>query len=86
MKPISYANYKAIRKMTLNELNRWAGVVWKSGFEDGLDAAYEDVIVEIGTEDLLLAIMSVKGIGEKRARQVMDAILSKAGGDKNDLP
>ena len=53
--------------MSLNEFNRWAGLIWAKGFADGQDMLSEEVIVEIGEEDLLRTVMSVKGIGEKRA-------------------
>lgn len=76
MKPISFQTYKKLCRMSLNEFNRWAGLIWAKGFADGQDMLSEEVIVEIGEEDLLRTVMSVKGIGEKRARQVVEAIVN----------
>lgn len=85
MKPISFQTHKKICKLSLNEFNRWVGSIWASGFADGQDAMSQDVIVEIGEGDLLDAIMSVKGIGEVRARQIVDAIVGYKGTQHGEM-
>lgn len=76
MKPVSYQLFKKLCKMSLNEFNRWVGLIWAKGVRDGQDMLSEEVMVEINEDDLLGVIMSVKGIGEKRAKQVLEAILN----------
>ena len=74
MKPVHFRDYKQIQKMTFNQFNRWVEVLYKSGFEDGLNAGQDNVIAEISDDELMEILLSVKGIGRKRAEQVIEKI------------
>jgi hypothetical protein len=70
--------YDHIRKMDHCQMTLWAESVYKSGFKDGKDSA--DGLTE---EEVKKIILSVKGIGEKKANDIMQAIISagkKEGG------
>lgn len=76
MKLISFATFKKLKGLSLNDFNRWAGVVYKSGFSDGVTWSEEDVISEVSEDELLDTLMSVKGIGRKRAEEAVEKILA----------
>lgn len=57
--------------MSLNELNRWALSLYASGMQDGIEESEKDLVAEISDEKLLEILLSVKGIGPKRADEVM---------------
>lgn len=75
MKPASFSDMKKVQKMTLNQFNRWVECVYKSGMQDGLDTVYEETVAEVAEDDLYEILLSVKGIGPKRADEVMRKIL-----------
>ena len=77
MKPITFQNLKQIKKMSLNELNRWALSLYASGMQDGIEESEKDVVAEISDEKLLEILLSVKGIGSKRADEVMKKIMKE---------
>lgn len=76
MKLISFSTYKKIKGLSLNDFNRWAGSVYKSGFSDGVTWSEEDVVSEISEDELLDVLLSVKGIGQKRAEEAVEKILA----------
>ena len=64
--------------MTLNEFNRWLTFeLYQTAVQEAYEIQQRDVIAEIGEEDLMEAILSVKGIGEKRAEQIIKAIIER---------
>lgn len=77
MKPITFQNLKQIKKMSLNEFNRWALSLYASGMQDGIEESEKDLVAEISDEKLLEILLSVKGIGPKRADEVMKKIMKE---------
>lgn len=77
MKPVTFQTFKRIKKMSLNEINRWASVVYQSGMQDGIDLTNEDIVAEISEDTLREILLSVKGIGPKRADEVIKKILKE---------
>lgn len=77
MKPVSFATMKKLQRMSLNEFNRWIEVVYKQGAQDGIDFVEKETIAEIQENDLYHILLSVKGIGEKRALAVMKKIIGE---------
>ena len=78
MKPVSFSQFKRVRAMTLNEFNRWLTFeLYQTAVQEAYEIQQRDVIAEIGEEDLMEAILSVKGIGEKRAEQIIKAIIER---------
>lgn len=77
MKPITFQIYKQLQKMSLNELNRWALSLYQSGMQDGIDLTNEDIVAEISEDALREVLLSVKGIGPKRADEVIEKILKE---------
>lgn len=75
MKPVSFSELKKLRKMTLNDFNRWITVLYECGFNDGIEKSEEGLISEVDEEQLFGILISVKGIGEKRAREAVDKIM-----------
>jgi hypothetical protein len=61
--------YKNIKKMDHNQMTLWAESMYKSGFEDG-QASVPRLDISLVKKILL----NVKGIGEKKATDVIAAI------------
>ena len=74
MKPASFTTFKKVQKMSLNQFNRWAESVYKHGAQDAIDYIEEQTVAELYEDDLYAVLLSVKGIGEKRANEVMSKI------------
>ena len=77
MKPVSFSAFKKIQHFSLNEFNRWTEVIYKSGFQDGIDAVEEETVAELHENDLYDILLSVRGIGAKRASEVMKKIIGE---------
>ena len=78
MKPVSMREFKRARAMTLNNFNRWLKYeLYEAAVQEAYEIQQRDVIAEIGEEDLYESILSVKGIGEKRAEQIVKAIIER---------
>lgn len=77
LKVMDFATYKKLHKLSLNDTNRWIKSVYASAYDEGQKDMMSECVASL-TEDMLLDILlSVKGIGEKRARQVIDKILTE---------
>lgn len=82
-KPVNMATFNKLRKLSLNDFNRWVAEFYRNAFTDGVRNAQsvaeakEEVIAELPEDVLLEAVKSVSGIGEKRAAKVVEAILQK---------
>lgn len=79
-KQVTFQTFKHLRNMTLRDFNKWLIGVIEASVQTGYDEASKDVILEIGEQELFERIMSVSGIGEKRAKKIMEAIV---GDDTN---
>lgn len=79
-KPVNMATFNKLRKLSLNDFNRWVAEFYRNAFTDGVRSAQsvaDEVIAELPEDVLLEAVKSVSGIGEKRAAKVVEAILQK---------
>ena len=87
-KALDFSSYKKVQKFTLNEMNRWIESVYKDGFDAGYNITQKDLynrmtiepsdLVSAYTDERLMEILlSVKGIGFKRAQQVVDKIMNE---------
>ena len=77
-----------VKKLGLSQFIRWVASIYQSGYDDGWNGAMdsyketnggiaidESVEAEVIDSDLLMEILlSVKGIGKKRAQEVIDKI------------
>jgi len=79
----SISDFKRVQKMSLNDFNRWVSEIYRTGFLDGMEKKDEKIVAEITDDCLLKTMLSVKGIGEKRARQVIDIIMSYGDSDES---
>lgn len=80
MKPANFSTLKLVQKMSLNQFNRWVMSVYQSGFADGLkegEKELDDCIAEMTDDRLMEILLSINGVGEKRAKQIYDAILAE---------
>lgn len=62
-------NYLHIKKMDHHQMSLWAESMYKSGFEDG-QASVPSLDINL----IEKALLSVKGIGEKKAADIIIAI------------
>lgn len=71
-------DWNRVRKMDHCQMTLWAESIYKSGFRDGNESAYGLTIDEMKN-----VILSVKGIGEKMAVTIAEA-LQVALNDRKD--
>lgn len=87
MKPITFAELKRIQKMSLNEFNRWlvglCRAMYQDGFKEG-ESEFDDCAI-ITEERLMEIVLSVKGVGRKRAEQIVNALLSEEISDGTEI-
>ena len=76
-KPLDFKTYQAIRKMSFNDMNRLIASIYSSALQEGINTTNNDVVAELTDDRLYEIIKSVKGIGEKRAREATDKILAE---------
>lgn len=76
-KPVEFALYKKVSKLSYNDFNRWITNMYTIAFKDGADTASlpEDCEAVLSEDRLREILLSVKGIGEKRADEVIEKIL-----------
>ena len=75
-KPVDFNTYKRIVKMPLNQFNRWLTEFWKDAYSQGLregESEFDGDII-IPSDEFEEMLVRVKGIGRKRAEQIMDLI------------
>mgnify|MGYP000883883734 CR=1 FL=1 len=66
---INRKQYQNIKKMDHNQMNLYIQSIYKSGFEDGKAAVPGIDIKSIG-----IVLKSIKGVGEKRAADIVKAL------------
>lgn len=74
---INRKKYQEIRKMDHNQMNKYLNSVYENGYQAGKSDAQVDPVVstvDISSSAVRDAIMQVKGIGEKKAQDIMNAI------------
>ena len=79
MKPISFAQLKKKKKMSLNDFNRWLMELCKAMYSDGFkegESEFDDCAI-VTEERLMEVMLSVKGIGRNRAEQVINILLNE---------
>ena len=69
---IDVDTFRKVRKLGYSQFSAFLNKIYIQAFKDGQKAAEG-----LGTADVKKAIMSVKGIGEKRAEQIMAALEMK---------
>lgn len=79
---ISREQRRTIQKMNASEMTTYLVGVYRSGFEDGAEAMYqqsqEDEVKE-DWEDVLSLIGEVKGVGAKLLRAIDEHVREKMG-------
>jgi hypothetical protein len=74
VKPLTFADLKRIRKMNLNDLNRWVLAIYRQANMDGRAEAMKDVAIW-DPEVLEQKLKEIPQISDKRAAAIMDVIL-----------
>ncbi len=69
---INRKQYQNIKKMDHNQMNLYIQSIYKSGFEDGKAA-----VPGIDIQYIADIVRSVKGVGEKRAADIVKALESE---------
>lgn len=75
-----FNTFKALKRMSFNDFNRWVIEFYHAAFEDGLREGEEewDECVAAMTEDRMLEVfMSVRGIGPVRAKALLATVLQE---------
>lgn len=76
-KPVDFATYKKIQKLSFKDLNLWVTEVYQAGLNDGVQLLDDSIAAEVSDERLLEIMLSVKGIGRNRAEQVIQKLLEE---------
>lgn len=82
-KVADFKTYQLVKKLSFNDFNRWIVALYGSAYDDGkADASNTNTLldecVSTLTEDRLMEILlSVKGIGKNRAREVVEKVLQE---------
>lgn len=76
-KALDFSTYKKLHKLSLNDTNRWITALYAQAFEDGKSELIGECSATLTEDRLLEIILSVKGIGKNRAKQVVDKILEE---------
>lgn len=79
-KPIDFATFKKIQKMSLNTFNRWLADLCSTIYDDGATSILDDCQAVLTEDRLMEILLSVKGIGEKRAKEAATKILQEGIG------
>lgn len=76
-KAITFKEFKAVQRMSLNTFNRWVTSIYMSGVEDGLKEGEKelDESYTFTTDELMVFLQTIPGIGEKTAKKIVNAII-----------
>lgn len=74
LKPLNFSQFKQLKKVSLNDMNRWVMSIYQSGYDEGL-ASKEEQIIELSDDELFQRIMSVPGMTEDLACEIVSVIL-----------
>lgn len=73
-KPIDFATFKKIQKMSLNGFNLWLRDLCGEVYDDGFDCMKSELVAAMTQDKLEEILLSVKGIGKKRASEIIEKI------------
>ena len=80
-KVADFKTYQLVKKLSFNDFNRWIVAFYGSAYDAGKADASNTLLDECMstlTEDRLMEILlSVKGIGKNRAREVVEKVLQE---------
>ena len=78
-KALDFSTYKKLQKLSLNDTNRWINALYAQAYDDGKNEnpILDECVAAMTEERLLEIILSVKGIGQKRAEQLLSKILEE---------
>lgn len=78
MKAVDFSTLKRVQKMTLNQFNAYMSEVvraaWQNGVDDVIGDHNKEEIVIYDSDELYKLLLSVKGIGAKRAQTIVNPI------------
>jgi hypothetical protein len=83
MKAVNQATFNIIKKMSLNDFNRWIDRIFKDAYQEDMNNWYEKGF-EFGLnygavwmEDDLFRLLRSEGIGAERANRIIDKMLKE---------
>lgn len=76
MKPVNYQTFKMIRRMSLNQFNRWVESIYKSGMKDALSQS-----PTFTYDELAAFLQTVPGIGKRTIDKIVKA-MEEHNGDR----
>lgn len=77
---INRKQYQSIKKMDHNQMNLYIQSIYKSGFEDGKAA-----VPGIDIKYIADIVRGVKGVGEKRAADIVKALESEMSRPQSEV-
>ncbi len=82
-KSVNFSQFKALRRLSLNDFNRWLTVFYTEAFNHGVEHATKEQKREpdmteeydpITYEELRAVILTVPGVGGKRADMIIEKL------------
>lgn len=82
-KAITFKEFKAVQRMSLNAFNRWVASIYTSGVHDGLKEGEKelDECSVFTAEELSTFLQTIPGIGQATAEKIVNAIIEKGNQD-----
>ena len=83
MKPVNQAALNSIKKMSLNNFNRWLDKIYKDAYQEDMNKWYEKGVNfglsygAVWMEDDLFQLLRSEGIGAERANRIIDKMLEE---------
>ena len=83
MKPVNQATLNSIKKMSLNNFNRWLDKIYKDAYQEDMNKWYEKGVNfglnygAVWMEDDLFQLLRSEGIGAERANRIIDKMLEE---------
>ena len=75
---INRKEYQAIKKKDHNQMNLYLQEIYKNGYTDGVKS-----VPGIDIAEIKKALLSVKGLGEKRVEAILEALEKGIKSEKN---
>lgn len=76
-KPIDFATFKRIQKMSLNVFNQWLISLCSTIYDDGANAIISECEAILTEDRLFDILLSVKGVNEIMAEEIIEKILKE---------
>lgn len=76
-KALDFSTYKKFQKLSFNDTNRLFHALYANAYDDCRKEMLNNCSASLTEDHLMEIILSVKGVGKNRAKQIVDKILEE---------